>query len=299
MKKSFGILVILILLYACDNKPYQLEFTYPQGKHKALVLSYDDGTIQDIDLVKLFDKHNLIGTFNLNSGYLDKTIGWPLQNGDTIFQRYVPKDSLNIIYKNHEIAVHGELHKNFLDISDEDILKEIDSDIKVIRNATNKDIRSMAYPFGNTTPHIAQLISKTGLINGRTIADTHQYGFPENYFMWHPTCHDSRVMEHLDSYLKLNNKELSLLYVWGHSWEFDDENRWKNMIVFCEAIAMAEDIWFVSHGELTEYLLSTNKVKIEGNKIYNPEENPTVWITLSDGPKKINPGETLILSDYE
>lgn len=33
MKKSFGILVILILLYACDNKPYQLEFTYPQGKY--------------------------------------------------------------------------------------------------------------------------------------------------------------------------------------------------------------------------------------------------------------------------
>ena len=86
-----------ILLTSCKEKAEFINFTYPEGKYKSLVLSYDDGTIQDIELAALFDQHNLQGTFNLNSEYLGTTLGWPQENGDTVFQKYVPKDSLLII----------------------------------------------------------------------------------------------------------------------------------------------------------------------------------------------------------
>lgn len=41
---------------------------FPDGKTKALTLSYDDGVEQDIHLVEIMKRNGLKGTFNLNSG---------------------------------------------------------------------------------------------------------------------------------------------------------------------------------------------------------------------------------------
>lgn len=61
---------------------------------KALIMSYDDGTIEDVELAALFDRTGVVGTFNLNSGYIDSVRGWPQENGDTIWQAYVTKADL-------------------------------------------------------------------------------------------------------------------------------------------------------------------------------------------------------------
>ena len=300
MKKIIVIACSICLLFAsCAEKPSFKGFTYPEGKYKALVLSYDDGTIEDIELAKLFDQNNLVGTFNLNSGYLGAIRSWPQQEGDTIFQKYVPKDSLKIIYKNHEIAAHGALHKNFVDITDEEILEEINTDLKVLTELTNREIVSFAYPFGNTNKTIAELISKTALINGRTVADTHAFDLPENYMIWNPTCHDSKVLEYLKPYIELNEEKLSLFYVWGHSWEFGDEKRWDNMVEFCEKIGKSDAIWSVGNGELTQYLKAIQNVQIENNRITNPSNNSLVWIHLSTGIQKLAAGETIELKEVE
>lgn len=289
------ITVFISLLVSCNKKPNFINFTYPEGKTKALVLSYDDGTIQDIELAKLFDENNLIGTFNLNSKYLGVKRGWPQQNGDTIYQRYVPKDSLLIIYKNHEIAAHGAFHKNFTDISSEEVLEEIHTDLGILKSLTNREIISMAYPFGNTNDSIASLIASTGIKNGRTVNDTHEFNFPKNYMMWHPTCHDSKVLDHLDTYLNLNEQQLSVFYVWGHSWEFGNEERWNNMVKFCESIGKSNDIWSVGHGQLTNYLLATENVIVNEQKILNPLGNLPIWLNLSSGIKKLDPGKSIDL----
>lgn len=283
------------LVVSCNQKPGFIDFTYPNGKTKALILSYDDGTIQDIELAELFDKNNLIGTFNLNSKYFGVTRGWPQQNGDTIYQRYIPKDSLLIIYKNHEIAAHGAFHKNFTGISKEEVLEEINTDLEILEKLTNRKIISMAYPFGSTNDTIANLIASTGIKNGRTIDDTHTYDIPKNYMMWHPTCHDSKALDYLDSYLELNRQQLSVFYVWGHSWEFGNKKRWENMLAFCEKIGKSNDIWSVGHGELTNYLLAIQNVQIDNNRIVNPLDNQPVWIKLSSGIEKLNSGESIKL----
>ncbi len=40
---------------------------YPNGKGKAITLSYDDGVQQDIPMIALMKKYGIKGTFNLNS----------------------------------------------------------------------------------------------------------------------------------------------------------------------------------------------------------------------------------------
>ena len=90
MRYLIVLFIFSLLFSSCENSKEFSGFTYPEGKYKALILSYDDGTIEDLELVDLLNKNNLKGTFNLNSAYLGTTRGWPQEKGDTIFQRYVP-----------------------------------------------------------------------------------------------------------------------------------------------------------------------------------------------------------------
>lgn len=292
--KNILLLFILSLLFSSFEKSKEFNgFTYPEGKYKALILSYDDGTIEDLDLVGLLDKNNLKGTFNLNSAYLGTIRGWPQQNGDTIFQKYVPKDSLNQIYTNHEIAVHGAYHKDFINITKNEILEEVQTDLKVLKELTGREVTSMAYPFGNTNDTIAKFISSTKITNARTVNDTYGFDLPNEFLIWNPTCHDSKVQEYFDKYLKLNESKLSLFYVWGHSWEFKDKKRWDAMVEFCNRVGQEKGIWSVGTGEYSEYLKALDKVEFDNGEIFNPKDNLTIWIKLSDEIKKLEPGKRI------
>ena len=45
---------------------------FPGGKAKALTMSYDDGKLEDIRLLEIFNKYGIKGTFNLNYGEMQK-----------------------------------------------------------------------------------------------------------------------------------------------------------------------------------------------------------------------------------
>ena len=49
------------------------KLVWPEGKERALTLSYDDGVQQDRRLVALLRKYGVKATFNLNSGRLGRT----------------------------------------------------------------------------------------------------------------------------------------------------------------------------------------------------------------------------------
>jgi hypothetical protein len=49
---------------------------FPNGKMKALTLSYDDGVEQDRRLVEILNRHGVKAAFNLNSGIQTGANGW-------------------------------------------------------------------------------------------------------------------------------------------------------------------------------------------------------------------------------
>ena len=49
-----------------------ITMLFPEGKKKALTLSYDDGTVLDRRLVEIMNRCGVKGTFNLNAGTLDR-----------------------------------------------------------------------------------------------------------------------------------------------------------------------------------------------------------------------------------
>ncbi len=296
MKTYFTLIIIGILssfLSGCSDKRHHEQFTYPDGKMKALIMSYDDGPIEDVQFANLLDQHNLVGTFNLNSAYLGTTRGWGQPNADTIYQEYISVDKMLVAFKNHEIAAHGSYHKNFIDITLSEVNEEITSDIKALEKHTGTTLKSMAYPFGNANDDIAEIVKSTKLTNARTVDDTFTFDLPENYYLWDPTCHDSRALDYLDSYVNLNSDQLSLFYVWGHSWEFKDPQRWNAIVTFCKTIANNPDIWYVGSGEYTDYQWALKQLIIADGKIINPATNSKVWIKIKGETKTLQPGESI------
>ena len=71
---------------------------FPEGKAKALTMSYDDGRLQDERLVEIFNKYGIRGTFNLNYGLMD---------GD---ENRIQKEHVWELYQNHEVATHCLTH---------------------------------------------------------------------------------------------------------------------------------------------------------------------------------------------
>ena len=49
-------------------KRTQIFMRFPEGRDRALTLSYDDGVEQDARLMDILDENGIKATFNLNSG---------------------------------------------------------------------------------------------------------------------------------------------------------------------------------------------------------------------------------------
>ena len=86
---------------------------FPGGLSRALTLSYDDGSDQDVRLIQILRDHGLKATINLNSG-LFAPEGTVYPAGQV--HRRMTKDQSVRLYTGSgmEIAVHG-LHHPYLE----------------------------------------------------------------------------------------------------------------------------------------------------------------------------------------
>ncbi len=286
-------LLMLAVIQSCAPHRTAIDFVYPNGTKKALIMSYDDGLVQDIKLAGLFNENGIKGTFNLNSALFGQTNTWHRNNAPDIIATYVSKDSLLYIYKNHEIAAHGATHLNFLQASDTAIYQDVMADLTLLKTLTNGEIVSMAYPFGNSNEHIAAIVKSTGITNARTVASTHTFDLPSDYLLWHPTCHDSTALEMVNDYLSLKSNGLSVFNVWGHSWEFDDAKRWDAITTFCRKTGNRKDIWYAGAGEFTAYQLALKSLVFRQDSIINPSQNQTIWYKQRNNLHSISPGQAI------
>ena len=81
---------------------------FPEGKAKALTMSYDDGKIQDERLVSIFNRYGIRGTFNLNYGMIDK---------EGLIPPRIKSSRINELYAGHEIATHTMTHPTIARLS--------------------------------------------------------------------------------------------------------------------------------------------------------------------------------------
>ena len=274
---------------------YEEKFMrFPEGRAKALTFSYDDGVRADKRLIALFDKYGLKGTFNLNSLLFDAEEWHGRMDGEETYSTF--RSSA------HEVALHGARHI-FLDkVPLPEAVNELVQNRVYLENKFNRIVRGMAYAYNSYSDEILDILPRLGVVYARTTESTHAFSLPQNFLKWHPTCHhkDLRLEELAQKFIESSpcdepkHRESQLFFVWGHSYEFDDDGNWDMMERFAQKVGARGDIWYATNIEIYEYLQAYRSLvfSIDGERAYNPSAIP-VWLELRGRIYKIEPLQTL------
>ena len=268
------------------------------GKSKVLTFSYDDGVVQDIRLIGIFDKYGMKGTFNINTGtYLPE---------DAVRERYYGRLKLSeakelYIGSGHEVAVHSLTHPFLERLKTDEMTWEVLEDRKNIEKQYGTLARGMAYPYGTYNDDVVEVLKWCGICYSRTVKSTYTFKFPTNWLTLHPTCHhrDPKFMELAKQFVETKPRYLSdnwMFYVWGHSYEFDDKDNWNVIEEFCEFTSGKDDIWYATNIEIYDYIKAYESLQTSVDKsiVHNPTAID-VWFMEGEKTYCVHGGETLHL----
>ena len=259
--------------------------TFPHGKHKVLTMSYDDGRTADRRLVRMFNEYQIKGTFHINSGLLD--------TGDHISSR-----ELKDLYQGHEVSAHTFTHPTIARSPREEILAEIMDDRRHLERLVGYCVRGLSYPNGSFNRKIKEMLPYLGIEYARTVHSTGNFSMPDDFFEWNPTCHHThKLMELAESFASLHKKQyVYMMYVWGHSYEFDSDNSWGTMESFCKLISNREEIWYATNVEIADYLNAFSSLRFSASSdfVYNPSVI-SVWLTVEGRNVEVKGGATVQL----
>lgn len=245
--------------------------TFPEGKHKVLTMSYDDGRTADKRLVRLFNKHGIKGTFHLNSGLAGR-------NDDRI-----PLEEVGEVYRAHEVSAHTVTHPTLARCGKEQIVGEMMEDRKALESVTGYPVRGFSYPNGSFNQQLKEMLPYLGIEYARTVASHGDFQMPDDFMEWNPTCHHNlNLLELAETFKQLNRRHnLYMMYVWGHSYEFDQDHNWKLIERFCESIGDRGDIWYATNMEIVDYMKRYQQLRFSASMdfVYNPSYG-SIWIEV-------------------
>ena len=274
---------------------------FPGGKTKAVTLSYDDGQSADIRFTEIINKYNMKCTFNL--------LGNKVESEIDLSNEFIENE---ILAKGHEIANHGYNHRA------QNKIRPIEgiSDIIDCRKALEKNfgiiIRGMAFPdncvnrflepeaYARVKNYIQDLEIAYVRSGG---GDNDKFNLPEDWHNWIPTAHhdNPKIMEYIDKFISLDvsrlyhpNRTPKLFYLWGHAYEFENNNNWEHLEEICQKLANKTDIWYATNIEIYDYVQAYNSLvySADGTIIYNPTLID-VWFDVDETLYCVKSGETV------
>lgn len=280
---------------------------FPEGKAKAVTLSYDDNTVDNKRFSDIITEYGLKCTFNLNSQKSNKMFGNMLNNEE--IKEY-------IIDRGHEIAVHGAFHKA------NGIVRPVEGirDVLACRLEFEKNygriIRGMAYPdsgitkFLNTSDYetIKTYLKSLDIVYSRTLGeDNRKFNMPLDWHAWMPTVHHNnpKSREIAQEFVNLDissnyiaGQESRLFYMWGHAYEFGRTGDWELLYDLCDILAKHNDIWYATNMDIYEYAKAYESLvwSADSSLVYNPTLFK-IWFDVDGIPYSIKSGETRRIED--
>lgn len=296
MKKIllFCCFLFIFLLAGAENnaikpaqaKELQLVITYPQWKLKALSFSYDDANEADRKLVGIFNRYGVKATFHIPALWLT-----------TKPRKRIKISELKTLYAGHEISGHGANHLRLTKLSADEVDREIKTDIEEWLKLSGKRISGYAYPFGSFSPQVMQILKKNGLIYARTTRRSSSFDLPEDFLKWAANGHHINNIDKLgEKYLAFTPQKMSVLLVWGHSYEFARAKNWHIIENFCKQMSGKKEIFYATMGEIAGYAAAAQKLSLENNgKVLKNNSDKTIFFKLKNRPFKLAPGGSLPL----
>ena len=257
-----------------ENRMNKVYCCYPGGKHKALTMSYDDGKVQDRRLIEIFNRYGIRGTFHLNSGLFDRD------------ERIDPAE-IPTLYAGHEVACHTVTHPTIARCPLPEVAQEVINDRVFLEKYAGYPVRGLSYPNGSLSKEIEALLPACGIRYSRVVGSSDSFALPENPYRWQATCHHNHNLLALgEQFLGLFKKQyLYLMYVWGHSYEFDDKGNWDLIEGFCRMMGGKEDIWYCTNIQFVDCMDDLNRLQFAADNsfVYNPSARDC-YISVNDRP---------------
>ncbi len=274
-----------------------MNFTlyYPNFLKKAFTVSYDDGVIQDLRLIDIFNKYHIKGTFNLNSG-LQKVSKFR----ETDKNQMVDCSRLDLTknvkaYDGFEIASHTYSHP-FLETLDYDKqVEEFKKDKENLEKIFNREVVGAAYPYGTYDTNSLKALEVNNLKYSRTVKSTYKFNRPYNFLLWNPTIHhtDPLLEKTYDEFVK-TDEELALFYLWGHAYEFAIHDNFDEFESFIKKVSENKETYFATNKDIMEYIKAAELVyykKRQEGFFVNPSSKVVYLITEK--------GHKIILKPHE
>lgn len=277
---------------------------FPEGKTKAVTLSYDDGLSTDLKLCEVLNQHGMKCTLNINSRWL----------ADEDNCRNISKTKLTdfVLATGHEVAVHGAQHVAPGKARVIDALKDALECRHELEKLTGRIIRGMAYPDSGITVYcngatylgVKQYLMELDIVYARSLAaDNNRFLMPTDWHNWIPTAHhkNQQVMEWAKQFASIDVNSLyepdrypRLFYLWGHTYEFENDNNWSLLEDLCETLGHKDDTWYATNMEIYEYTAAYDSLvfSVDNTIIHNPS-NQTVWFDSDKKLHVIHPGQTI------
>ena len=269
---------------------------FPEGKIKALTLSYDDNVDQDIKFIDILNSHGLKCTFNINSeGYSEEGTVYPKDN----VHRRLTKAQATELYKNsgHEVAVHSCTHPFLEQLPTSVAALEILNDRVALEEQFGCIVRGMAYPYGTYSDELVEVLKNCGIVYARTVKSTEKFDIPTDWLRLPATCHHNnpKLMALAKEFAEATYKRSPrLFYLWGHTYEFESNNNWNVIEDFAEYIGNRDDIWYATNIEIYEYIEDYKRLvySANGKLVKNPTAR-TLYLSTDKKTYSIAPGETV------
>ena len=268
------------------------------GKRKVLTFSYDDGFVQDIRLVNIFNKYGLKATFNINSGcYLPEDVTREKLRGR------LKRSEAIALYKDsgHEVAVHGLEHKFLSKLKPAEMVREVLEDRKNIEKDFGTITRGMAYAYSDYNAEAIEILKQCGIVYSRAVASTKSFNFPTDWWEIQPTCHHANesLMALAEKFVDTQSRYPSdnwLFYVWGHSYEFDNRDNWDVIERFAEYVSGRDDVWYATNIEIHDYVRAYEALVVDAatTRVFNPTLID-VWFTENGKTYCVKAGETVVI----
>lgn len=269
---------------------------FPGGKQKAVTFSYDDGVKADITLLKIFNKYGVKGTFNLNSQLFDCENWHGRMNEEETFNAFNGTV--------HEVALHGARHIFMDKVPLPEAINEVVQNRLYLENKFGRIVRGMAYAYNGYSDEIVAALKSLGVVYARTTEPSYSFEIPKDWLRLKPTCHhaDPQLQTLLNKFNfsspadDFKHREPWLLYIWGHSYEFDDNHNWNIIEDACASLAEHKgEIWFATNGEVYDYVQAYNGLvySLDGERVFNPSHT-TVYIEIRGKVYKIPAGEETV-----
>lgn len=262
---------------------------FPEGRAKALTFSYDDGVKQDVRLIELLNRYGMKGTFNLNGGMYAQEEG----------HRRMTERAITELYADgrHEVAVHSYNHPFLETLTPAVMTYEIVKDREKLEAQFGKIVRGMAYPMGTFSDEVVDVLKSCGILYARTTKTTEKFDIPTDWLRLPATCHHNnpRLMELAQKFVERDVKRHpQMFYLWGHTYEFDDNDNWNVIEKFAEYMSGKEDsIWYATNMEIFEYIEDYRRLiySVDGTMVKNPTAR-TLWFSLNGRTVSVSAGET-------